>query len=564
MHVRLVVTLAATFLLGACGEESPEALTPAEVGERIGSARLRLAAEDWTGASEVLKELVERAPETPIAWVLLAQSRRREGEYESALEASTTAAGFPQARGGALIQAFLTRVASGDLDQAEVLYRALRIFPMVDFSGLHIGGELEAVRGDERFEALFPDDFDDPFLEPARVVHEWRGLSAGLEFGWEGRNVGDVDGDLVADAVVSAPANQPGGDSSGHVYVYSGRNGDLLWEVAGQPGEQLGMGIEGGGDTNGDDIPDVVVGAPGSSRVYVFSGLDGTVLRTFEAVDGDASGFGGKVAAVGDVSGDGASEIVVGAARANSGAGAAYLFSGANGELLVRYDGGTGEGLGSTVGGAEHQIVIGAPNAGPGGRGEVRVYHDTEADPAFVISAEESGQQLGAMFVSVVGDIDADGVADVYASDWQDGANGPVTGRIYVHSGATGERLLTLVGEGPGEGFGIGPGRAGDVDGDGHDDLVIGAWQHGSAAHSGGKVYVYSGRTGEPLRTLTGRIPGETLGFDADGMGDVDGDGEVDFLLTSAWSLVAGARSGRALVVSGAVPDEKGEDEEDS
>ena len=105
-------------------------------------------------------------------------------------------------------------------------------------------------------------------------------------------------------------------------------------------------------------------------------------------------------------------------------------------------------------------------------------------------------------------------------------------------------------GEDAGDGFGIGPARAGDVDGDGHDNLVIGAWQHGSAAHSGGKVYVYSGKDGSVLSTFTGRIPGATLGFDADGMGDVDGDGEADFLVTSAWSLVNGVRSGRAMIVS--------------
>ena len=60
-----------------------------------------------------------------------------------------------------------------------------------------------------------------------------------------------------------------------------------------------------------------------------------------------------------------------------------------------------------------------------------------------------------------------------------------MTGRIYVHSGADGKRLMTLTGESDGDGFGIGPADAGDVDGDGHDDLAIGAWQHSSAAPGG-------------------------------------------------------------------------------
>ena len=65
------------------------------------------------------------------------------------------------------------------------------------------------------------------------------------------------------------------------------------------------------------------------------------------------------------------------------------------------------------------------------------------------------------MFLSVVGDVNHDGVPDVYASDFTNAAKGPSTGRVYVHSGADGRRLLTLTGETAGEGFGIGPATAG-------------------------------------------------------------------------------------------------------
>ena len=53
------------------------------------------------------------------------------------------------------------------------------------------------------------------------------------------------------------------------------------------------------------------------------------------------------------------------------------------------------------------------------------------------------------------------------------------------------------------------------------------------------------------MRTYTGKIPGETLGFDTTGMGDVNGDGVVDFLITSAWSGVNGFQSGRMFILSG-------------
>jgi hypothetical protein len=155
------------------------------------------------------------------------------------------------------------------------------------------------------------------------------------------------------------------------------------------------------------------------------------------------------------------------------------------------------------------------------------------------------------MFVSVLGDMNGDGIPEIYASDWANGAKGPQTGRVYVHSGADGARLLTLTGEASGEGFGTSPSDAGDLDGDGCADLAVGAWQHASAAPGGGKVSVFSGCSGELVWALTGKVMGETLGFDSTGMGDVDGDGAGDLLVTSAWSFVNGPRSGRVYVVAG-------------
>ncbi len=110
--------------------------------------------------------------------------------------------------------------------------------------------------------------------------------------------------------------------------------------------------------------------------------------------------------------------------------------------------------------------------------------------------------------------------------------------------------MLTLTGETPGEMFGTSQSHAGDIDGDGHADLAIGAWQYAGAAMSGGRIYMHSGKDGRLLGTITCRIPGDTLGFDSVGIGDVDKDGTIDLLVTSGYSGVSGYRSGRVFIVS--------------
>jgi hypothetical protein len=80
---------------------------------------------------------------------------------------------------------------------------------------------------------------------------------------------------------------------------------------------------------------------------------------------------------------------------------------------------------------------------------------------------------------------------------------------------------------------------------------LIGAWQNAEGARSGGKCYLYSGASGALVRSWVCTVPNETFGFDTTGMGDIDGDGVTDYLITNAWSDVKGQKSGRAFVVKG-------------
>jgi hypothetical protein len=511
---------------------------------------------------KILEAVAQREPKNPQAWRYLGFAYIKTKDYDRALASYRKLLEIAPDMPQGLYNTGIVYALKGDTDRAfEWLARA-RATRKLDMTALQTDPDAEALRKDPRFAALMPkpEDFAEPFVEPVKVVREWDGEAANDQFGWIARTMGDVDGDGVADVVTSAPSKDIAGAGAGRVYVYSTRSGKLLWSADGQAGDQLGLGVECAGDTDRDGVPDVIASSPGAGKTRIYSGRDGRVLLTFTAESKDDN-FGRHVATAGDVDRDGHADVAVGApanGAGGKGAGRAYVYSGKDGRRLLTLTGErAGDGFGSTVAGyadgKRSFLIVGAPGAGPRKSGRTYVYEKLSTKPKFVIESDESGKALGAMFTSVVGDVDGDGMPDIYASDFQNAARGPSTGRIYVHSGKDGRRLFALTGETAGEGFGIGPAAAGDVDHDGHADLIVGSWQYAGAAVSGGRAYLYSGKNGGLLKTYTCRIPGDTFGFDALGMGDVDGDGTTDLLITSAWSGIHGFHSGRIFILSSGI-----------
>jgi hypothetical protein len=371
--------------------------------------------------------------------------------------------------------------------------------------------------------------------------------------GFSASGAGDVNGDGRPDVVVAAYGADPNGPYSGRTYVVFGKANtdrislaDVTLGIGGfvmdgeGPFEHLGYSASGAGDVNGDGLADVIVGAIGADpngewtgRTYVVFGkadTDQVELADVTqgiggfALDGEPPGerSGWSVSGAGDVNGDGLSDVVVGARGPGPNGvytGRTYVVfgksntdkveladvgQGSGGFALV---GGGGESSGYSVSGAGDvngdgfaDVIVGAPYADPNGGSSGRAYvvfgkTETDAVPladvrvgtgGFVLDGEAEWAFSG-QSVSGAGDLNGDGLSDMIVGSPYAEANGHTSGRAYLVFGKADTEAVSLADVAQGNGgfsmdrealheySGISVSGAGDVNGDGLPDLIVGA-----------------------------------------------------------------------------------------
>jgi hypothetical protein len=373
-----------------------------------------------------------------------------------------------------------------------------------------------------------------------------------------------VNGDGINDLIIGA--NGAGG-TAGACYVIFGSttafpanlnlsalNGANGFKINGEAtGDTLGNSVSGAGDINGDGIDDVVIGAPGAdangadtgATYVIFGSSSGFAANpNVSALIGGGNGFkisgehvsdfsGQSVSGAGDINGDGIDDVIIGALTADSNgpdSGASY-------------------------------VVFGKAN---GFAANLNLSDLTGAN-GFKVIAEARGDNLGSS-VSGAGDINADGIDDLIIGAFRADPHGSESGASYVLFGSTrgftanvnlsklsGADGFKISGEAVKDQLGRTASGAGDINGDGIDDLVVGATFADSKGTEAGTTYVIFGAPAVQLNpstvvvveadgdAVTIKLAGGNL-FPQDITRDADGNiGTIDLTHLAGAAQAAGA-----------------------
>jgi hypothetical protein len=387
---------------------------------------------------------------------------------------------------------------------------------------------------------------------PPTIAPSWIGEAnqANAYLGTSVAFAGDVNGDGLSDLIAGAPNYDLGETDEGRALLFhgtaTGPSAAPVWAAEGnQSGCHFGAAASGAGDVNGDGYVDVIVGAPdysGRGRAFVFHGsASGVASSPAWTADGDQDGaqLGATVTSAGDVNGDGFGDILIGAPLYDNGQtneGRAYLYLGsadglnaaaewtAEGDVANGEFGRTLSSAGDVNGDGRSDVIVGAPMwtdnyPAEGGEGAAFVFHGSaaglDAVPAWLIDGD-LGTGRYATSVSDAGDVNGDGFGDVIV-----GAPGQnfSDGFAFVYFGSAGGLAGTPAWTGTANSgmgnsnYGVSVADAGDANGDGFSDVIVGApfWWMSSSQSSEGAAFIYFGSPSGPSASHVWMIEGNGI-----------------------------------------------------
>ena len=402
-------------------------------------------------------------------------------------------------------------------------------------------------------------------------------LQSNLQAAFFGSSVGtagDVNGDGYADVIVGAPNFGNGQGGEGAAFVYLGSAGGAatspVWSTeSNQIGASLGNAVATAGDVNGDGYADVIVGAyqydngqNNEGRAMVFHGTaTGVATSAAWTVEINQGGFGSSVGTAGDVNGDGYADVIVGApgynnGQAAEGLAAVYLGSGSGlsttaawsseGNQIAADMGRSVATAGDVNGDGHSDVIVGVPvhDGGLEDEGSARVFHGTSSGPAtfLPIVGPGSGGRFGAS-VAGAGDVNGDGYSDLIVG-------APNHERVDVYlgtpSGFSSAPAFTKFGNPTMVAFGRSVASAGDVNGDGFSDVIIGATER-DINNDRGAALLYLGSSvglmSHPSWAGQGSQTDSHYGISVASAGDVNGDGFSDVIVAEYHEKLPGQMS---------------------
>jgi hypothetical protein len=345
-----------------------------------------------------------------------------------------------------------------------------------------------------------------------------------------------------------------------------------VWTVEGdQTSARFGNSVASAGDVNGDGYDDVIVGAPNYTKdqqyegaAFVYHGsADGLGITPSRILEGNQASaeFGKGVAGAGDVNGDGYDDVIVGASKYDNeltNEGAAYIYLGSSTGLddtpSRTLEGNQAESLfGFSVGSAGDvnkdgydDIIIGAPSYDNGeeNEGAAFIYHGentpygVSATPDQTLDCDQSTSWFG-ISVGTAGNVNGDDYDDVIvgAHTYTNGQSGEGAAFIY-HGGSSGVSATpsrTLESNQANAQYGVSVGTAGDVNGDGYDDVIVGSATYDCVLNDEGLAFLYHGSSTGVSATQAwsagGAQENAMFGYSVATAGDVNNDGYDDVIV---------------------------------